>query len=131
MTDGRTAHAEPMRRAPRWLLAALFASLALNLVVVGLVAGAMWRFHAPVWTPITPSLLGYIAFDPAKNVVTRFDMVALGNVSGRPLNENNMGERPGSNPLGVAFELVVNPTPADLLFPRGARDNSAAYLGKK
>ena len=51
MTDGRTAHAEPTWRAPRWLLAALFASLALNLVVVGLVAGAVWRFRPPAWVP--------------------------------------------------------------------------------
>lgn len=77
----------------------------------------------------TPRLFGYLEFDRAKLAFTRFDIVAIGDMTGRPLNENDMGERPGSNPLGIAFELVVNPTPADLLFPRGARDNAARYLG--
>jgi hypothetical protein len=30
--------------------------------------------------------------------------------------------------LAIAFELVSNPTAADRLHPRGARDNPAAYL---
>jgi uncharacterized membrane protein len=59
MSAAGFALAEPLRRAPRWLLGALIASLAVNLVVVGLVAGALWRFHAPVWTGPAPSLLGY------------------------------------------------------------------------
>lgn len=79
----------------------------------------------------TPDLLGYVVFDRSEKNVTRFDLIALGDVKGRPLNENNMGERPGASPLGVAFELVANPTPADLLFPRGARDDAARYLGTK
>jgi uncharacterized membrane protein len=61
MTDAG-AHTPALgRRRPRWLLWALFASLALNLVVVGLVAGAMWRFRAPPpWAgAVTPNLLGY------------------------------------------------------------------------
>ena len=78
-----------------------------------------------------PRLLGYLAYDPTKRVFTRFDLVALGDVTGRPLGENTMGERPGSNPLGIAFELVTNPTPVDQTFPRGARDNAARYLGKE
>lgn len=57
--DGRAQ--TPAIRAPRWLLWSLFASLAVNLVVVGLVAGAVWRFRAPSHWPgaITPNLLGY------------------------------------------------------------------------
>jgi hypothetical protein len=78
----------------------------------------------------SPHLLGYLAYDPAKMIFTRFDVVALGDATGRPLGENNMGERPGANPLGIAFELVTNPTPVDQTFPRGARDNAARYLGK-
>ena len=45
MTDPGTL--EPKRRAPRWMLAALLVSLALNLVIVGSVAGAVWRFRTP------------------------------------------------------------------------------------
>ena len=67
MTDAGAAHPEPVRRAPRWLLAALFASLAVNLVVVGLVAGAIWRFRAPqAWAGVPPSLLGYASVLPSE-----------------------------------------------------------------
>lgn len=61
MTDVGTASPQPVRRAPRLLLVALFASLALNLVIVGSVAGAMWRFRKPPpWAgAVTPNLLGY------------------------------------------------------------------------
>ena len=85
MTDGRTAHAEPKRRAPRWLLAALFASLVLNLVVVGLVAGAMWRFHAPAWAPITPSLVGYASALPPERRRQLWDQTAEARAELRPL----------------------------------------------
>lgn len=75
-----------------------------------------------------PSLLGYIAYDPARKVVTRFDMVALGDVRGRPVDENLMGERIGAaNLLGVAFELVPDPKPADFLSPKGLRDGGDQY----
>jgi hypothetical protein len=69
-----------------------------------------------------PRLLGYLAYDPARKVFTRFDIVALGNVKGQPADENQVGDRPGSNPLGIAFELVTNPKPADRVCPRGQRD---------
>jgi hypothetical protein len=78
-----------------------------------------------------PRFLGYLAYDPAKKVFTRFDIVALGDTAGQPAGENQTGDRPGSNPLGVAFELVANPGPADSVCPRGARDNANTYLGMK
>jgi uncharacterized membrane protein len=61
MTDAGAPRTEPARRAPRWLVAALVASLALNLIIVGSVAGAMWRFRKPPpWaSAVTPNLLGY------------------------------------------------------------------------
>ena len=69
-----------------------------------------------------PRLLGYLAYHPAKKVVTRLDIVALGDVRGRPNGENLVGERLGeANPLGIAFELVTDPKPADYL-PRAVRD---------
>jgi uncharacterized membrane protein len=34
------------RRVPRWVLTLLIASLAFNLLVIGLIGGAVWRFHA-------------------------------------------------------------------------------------
>lgn len=74
-----------------------------------------------------PRLLGYLAYHPAKKALTRLDIVALGDVRGRPNGENLVGERLGeATPLGVAFELVTNPRPADYLPPRAARDETAA-----
>jgi len=79
-----------------------------------------------------PRLLGYLAYDRVKKVFTRFDVVALGNVSGSPVGENFMGERVGSdNPLGIAFELVTKPTPADYLSPRGVRNDGGSYDVKR
>jgi hypothetical protein len=74
-----------------------------------------------------PALLGYLAFDPAKKVFTRFDVVALGNLRGHPVGENLMGARDGENPLGIAFELVTHPTPADLVPPKGLMDGGSNY----
>jgi uncharacterized membrane protein len=61
MTDAGNANVGSKRRTPRWMLGLLFASLALNLVVVGSVAGAVWRFHKPPPPPgaVIPNLLGY------------------------------------------------------------------------
>ena len=74
-----------------------------------------------------PRLLGYVSYHPAKKILTRLDIVALGDVRGRPNGENLLAERLGdANPLGVGFELVTNPKPADRLPPLGARDESAA-----
>jgi hypothetical protein len=74
-----------------------------------------------------PRLLGYLSYHPAKKVLTRLDIVALGEVRGRPNGENIVGERLGeANPLGIAFELITNPRPADYLPPRAARDEPSA-----
>jgi hypothetical protein len=74
-----------------------------------------------------PRLLGYVAYHAGKKTLTRFDLVALGDVRGRPNGENILAERVGeANPLGIAFELVTDPRPADYLPPRAARDETAA-----
>ena len=79
-----------------------------------------------------PRLLGYLAYDRAKKAFTRFDIVALGDVHGRPVDENLMGERIGkANPLGIAFELVADPKPADFLSPKGLRDGGDQYNLKR
>jgi hypothetical protein len=75
-----------------------------------------------------PRLLGFLAYNPAARVFTRFDMVALGDVRGRPVDGNFMGERRGAaNLLGIAFELVTQPQPADYLSPKGLRNNGGRY----
>src|SRR5258705_12188562 len=51
---------------PRWSMLLLTASLALNLIIIGLVAGSLWRVHAhqPTVRGVTPNLLGYAASLP-------------------------------------------------------------------
>lgn len=49
-------------RTPRGVLALLVVSLAANLLIVGLVSGAVWRFrhgHPPMADVVAPNLLGY------------------------------------------------------------------------
>src|SRR5262245_31511957 len=61
MTEAATSETPVVRRTPRWLLVALFASLAVNLVIVGSVAGAVWRHRGPHAGAgvVIPNLLGY------------------------------------------------------------------------
>lgn len=68
MTDAGTTRTGAMRRIPRWLLALLFASLAVNLVVIGSIAGAMWRFRGPPpgASPVIPNLMGYAGSLPTE-----------------------------------------------------------------
>ena len=78
MTDAGTPGPERTRRAPRWLLVALVVSLALNLIVVGSVAGAVWRFRKPPqWaSAVTPNLLGYASTLPAQRRKQLWDTTA-------------------------------------------------------
>src|ERR1043166_7715619 len=79
-----------------------------------------------------PAIFGYLEYDRAKKRFTRFDMLALGTASGLPRDANGkIAFRKGAYPVGIAFELVTTPTPAERLHPRGARDNPTAYLQPK
>lgn len=62
MTDSGSA--TTAARAPRWMVTAFVASLALNLVVVGLIGGAAMR--RPVAQGVTPNLLGFASTLPAE-----------------------------------------------------------------
>jgi hypothetical protein len=76
-----------------------------------------------------PALLGYLEYDRRKKTFVRFDLLALGTASGLPCDANGkVAFRKGAYPVGIAFELVANPTTAEQLHPRGARDNPAVYL---
>jgi hypothetical protein len=84
------------------------------------------EFGHGIW--YKPRLLGYLAYDPQKKKFNRFDVVALGEVHGRPSPENPSAERLGpQNPLGVAFELVTDPKPADYLHPKALLNDGGAY----
>jgi hypothetical protein len=77
--------------------------------------------HGP--TAYTPALLGYLTYDHRKNRITELKMIALGDVLNTP-----RGVRPGLHPLGIAFELVTDPSAAERVVPRGGRDDVDRYL---
>ncbi len=74
-------------------------------------------------TVYSPALLGYVTYDVRAKEITDFKMIALGDVLNTP-----RGVRPGLHPLGIAFEMVSNPSPAECVVPRGGRDNVGRYL---
>ena len=79
MTDAGAPRPEPARRVPRWTLVALIVSLALNLVVVGSVAGAVWRFRGPphaAASSLIPNLLGYASTLPTQRRKELWDRTA-------------------------------------------------------
>ena len=79
--------------------------------------------HRGLPTKYDPSILGYLVYDRESRSVTELKMIALGDVLNTP-----RGVRPGRHPLGIAFELVLDPTPAERVVPRGGRDNVKGYL---
>jgi hypothetical protein len=73
-----------------------------------------------------PRLLGFLEYDPQKKVFTRFDIVALGDHFGR-LGICDSAARRGLQPLGITFELVKSPRPADRL-PPGRTPSARTYF---
>jgi uncharacterized membrane protein len=69
MTEADNATTGSRREMPRWLLVVLFGSLALNLLVVGSLAGAAWRHRGPprpLASVVIPNLLGYASTLPGE-----------------------------------------------------------------
>ncbi len=71
------------------------------------------------------SLLGYLTYDRARKVITRFDAVAIGDHWGD--SDLTRGARPGRKPLGIVLELSPGTNPADLVPPQAARE-AGEYL---
>jgi hypothetical protein len=63
-----------------------------------------------------PRLCGFLEYHPAKQAITRFDVVALGDHFGR-LGISDSATRIGLQPLGISFELVTDAAPADCIPP--------------
>jgi hypothetical protein len=80
-------------------------------------------------TPNGPLAFGYeaplhgiVECDRTKDAITRFDLVALGDVWGRWGDANNNSqtvERPGRNPVPIAFELATGASPSERIPPGG------------
>jgi hypothetical protein len=67
-------------------------------------------------------LYGFLEYDRKKGAFTRFDLVAPGDVWGRwgDANGKSMAvERPGRNPVLVAFELAAGDSPTNRIPPGG------------
>lgn len=73
-----------------------------------------------------PSLLGYLTYDRKGKAITRFDLLAFGEARNAP-----RGILTGTYHLGITYDLVTKPTQAQLVWPRGARDDLATYLNPK
>jgi uncharacterized membrane protein len=77
MTDVGIAAKGAMRLTPRWILALLFASLAVNLLVFGSIAGAVWRVRAPqAGTVVIPNLMGYASTLPTERRKEVWELIA-------------------------------------------------------
>jgi hypothetical protein len=63
-----------------------------------------------------PRVLGFIEYDDIKKVITRFDVVAMGDHFGR-LGIADSATRVGLQPLGISCELVTGNAPADRIPP--------------
>ena len=74
-----------------------------------------------------PQVLGFLEYDPRQRVITRFDIVALGEHFGRLGDGRTAPSRIGFQPLGIAFQLVKGDLPADRV-PPGRPSNSRNYF---
>jgi uncharacterized membrane protein len=96
MTDvaSRTSKAG-WRRLPRWSMMVLVASLALNFVVLGVVAGSIWRVraHQPPVRGVTPNLLGYAASLPQERRDLIWNATAAQRQQIRPFRRDIRGAR--------------------------------------
>ncbi len=73
-----------------------------------------------------PAILGYVTYDRQARRITRFDLLAFGEANNSP-----RGLITGKYWLGIVYELVEKPTEAQLVWPRGARDDLNAYLAPR
>ena len=117
-----------MRRVPRWLLVALLASLALNLVIVGSVAGAMWRFRKPPpWaSAVTPNLLGYASTLPAPRRKQLWDTTAEERRHIRPFRREVRTAREETVKALIAEPFDKQALPGRPGAPVGGREPGAA-----
>jgi hypothetical protein len=71
-------------------------------------------------------LLGYVGYDRQKQILDRFDLVAVGDCWGE--GTYTRGARQGRQPLGVAFELAQSDDVAATLVPPQAARDIGNYL---
>ena len=89
--------------------------------------------NGPLMFGFATPLRGILEYDRTKNVFTRFDIAASGEVWGRWGDANGkslFAERPGKTPFGFAFELTQGDSPTNRLPPggNGQRASSNGYF---
>ena len=86
--------------------------------------------NGPLAMGFATKLHGVLEFDRKEQKVTRFDMVAPGDIWGRWGDANNKSmlvERPGRQPFGFAFALAKGESPTERIPPGG----NGKYVGEK
>jgi uncharacterized membrane protein len=104
------------RRAPGWMRAALFASLAVNLLIVGLVAGALVR-GAPDRDGDRRPLVRDLGLGPFADALPVRDRLALG----RDLARDPEGLRANREAVRQQFEAFLDLVRADTFDAEAAR----------
>ena len=89
--------------------------------------------NGPLAFGFASPIRGILDYDRTKNVFTRFDIAAPGEVWGRWGDANGkslFAERPGRTPFGFAFELAQGDSPSNRLPPggNGQRAETAGYF---
>lgn len=85
MSEVAMAVGQVYRKAPRWMIVVLIASLGANFIFIGLAAGFMWRFRGPpLMADITPNLLGYASTLPADRRTALWDQTEAERLQLRP-----------------------------------------------
>jgi hypothetical protein len=89
--------------------------------------------NGPLGFGFATPLRGLLEYDRTKNVFTRFDIAAPGEVWGRWGDANGkslFAERPGRTPFGFAFEMAQGDSPSNRLPPggNGQRAETAGYF---
>jgi uncharacterized membrane protein len=90
MTDTAAGWSQRAGATSRKMLVVLVGSLALNLIVIGLVAGAAWRIHGMHWAGrgVTPNLLGYASTLPTDRRKALWNSTAEKRQHMRPLRRD-------------------------------------------
>jgi hypothetical protein len=92
--------------------------------------------NGPLLTGYAPRFFGEITYDRGRRAITRFDLLALGDVWGRLGDHNGKSwllERPGRHPLGFSFQLANPEDPGNRLVPSGraSKIKGGRYLGER
>lgn len=128
-SEGGIVHPKQVREARAELIIEEVSPDALRMRLAGFVHWGTAYDEAHATTPDGPLAMGYattlhgrIDYDRRKETITRFDLVAPGDVWGRWGDANNKSmyvERPGRAPFGFAFELATGDSPTERIPPGG------------